>query len=427
MKATFVSRENNEVRFTMEITGAELEQATVKAYQKNKDRYEVDGFRKGKAPRSIIEKRYGENIFLEEAINTVFNQEYPKAIDDLDLDIIDAPRVEFSTIKKGEDFTATVTVAVYPDIKVENYIGVEVDKIEAEVTDEDIDRELKNMQERNGRMVDVDREAKEGDTVVLDYKGFVGDEQFEGGTAENFPLELGSGSFIPGFEDQLVGVKKEEPVDVKVTFPEQYHSEELAGKEAVFKCVIHEIKEKELPELDDEFAKDVSEFDTLEDLKKDIREKLQEQKKAQAENQMKDKVLEAVYEGNDIDVPDIMVQDEINSMMQEFDQQLRGQGFDLNKYFEMIGKDPADFREEVKDDAFKRVKTRMLVRAVADQEGFEATEAEIDEQIESMATQYGMDKEKVKEMIGPENIAFLAKDLVLKKAVDHMFDKAVLK
>lgn len=427
MKATLLSKENNEAKLTMEFSAEEFENATIKAYQANKDKYEIDGFRKGKAPRSIIEKHYGETVFVEEAINTLFNQEYPKAIDELDLDIIDAPRVEFSKVTKGKDFTATVTVAVYPEVEVKDYTGIEIEKIEPKVEDEDVEKELKAMQERSGRMIDVDREAKDGDMVVIDYKGFVGEEQFEGGTADNFPLQLGSGSFIPGFEEQLIGVKKEEERDVKVTFPEEYHAENLAGKEAIFKCVVHEIKEQELPELDDEFAKDVSESDTLEDLKKEIRRNIELGKKAQAENQMKDKILEQIYKDNEISVPDVMVDEEISNMMQEFDQQLRGQGLDLNKYFEMVGKDPASFREDVKDDAFKRVKTRMLITAVADKENFEATDEEVDQQIDLMAAQYGMEADKIKEMMGVQNISFIGKDIRMKKAVDYLYEKAVLK
>ncbi|MGI6257055.1 MAG: trigger factor [Anaerovoracaceae bacterium] len=427
MKATFISKEKNDVTFKMEFTAEELEQAVIKSYQANKDQFQVDGFRKGKAPRSIIEKKYGENVFVEDAVNDLINGGYPQALTQLDLRVIDSPRVEFSNYKKGDDFTATVTVTVYPEIEVKDYKGVTIDKIEAELTDEEVDKELEAMQKRNGRMVVVERPVADGDTVLLDYKGFVGDEQFEGGTAEKFPLKIGSGSFIPGFEDQLIGAETGGDVEVKVTFPEEYHSESLAGKEAVFKCHVIEIKEEELPELDDEFAKDVSEFDTLEELKKDTADNLRKSKEAQVENKMKDNVLEKVYNANEIDIPDVMVDDEINNMMNEFDQQLKAQGMDLQKYFTYLKKDPKEFRDEIKDDAYKRVKTRMVVSAVAEAEKLEASDEDLEKEIELMAIQYQMEADKIKEMLGMENLGFLKQDIKMRKAVDFMYENAEIK
>ena len=274
MKSTFISREKNEVKFTMEFTAEEFEEAIVKVYQKEKDKFQIDGFRKGKAPRSLIEKRYGETVFFDEAINNLFSLNYPLAMDELDLEVIDYPRTELSQTKKGEGFTATVTVECYPEFEVTGYKGVEIEKVPAEVTDEDVDKEISNMADRNSRMVEVDRPVQDGDTVLIDYAGFVGDDQFEGGTAERYPLQIGSGTFIPGFEEQLIGASKDDDVEVKVTFPEEYHSEDLAGKEAIFKCKVHEIKEKEVPAIDDDFVKDVSEFDTLDELKASKREEL---------------------------------------------------------------------------------------------------------------------------------------------------------
>lgn len=428
MKATLISKENNEAKLTMDFTADELEKAIVKAYQAGKDKYEIDGFRKGKAPRSIIERHYGENIFVDDAVNNLLNQEYPKAVTELELVVIDSPRIEFTDIEKGSDFTATVTVAVYPEFEVKDYKGVEIEKIDGECTDEDVDKEMKELQKRNARMVEVgDRTAENGDMVLIDYTGYIDGEEFDGGKSENFPLKLGSGSFIPGFEDQLVGTKKGENKDVVVKFPEDYHAENLAGKEATFKCVVHEIKVEELPELDDEFAKDTSEFDTLEELKNNTKEQLVKSKAAQAENKMKDNALGKVYEANDIDVPDAMVNDEISNMMNEFDQQLRSQGMDLEKYMEYMGKKVTDFRDEMKDDAFKRVKTRMIVGAIADVEELTATEEDVDKEFELLAIQYSIDKDKVKELIGPENIGYIERDIKLKKAVDLIYDNAVIK
>ena len=427
MKTTFISKEGNDAKFKMEFTAEELEEAIVKVYQKEKGKFEIDGFRKGKAPRSIIEKRYGENIFLEDAVNNLFSLNYPLAIDELDLEIIDYPRTEFGKIEKGQSFDITVTVGCYPEFEVKDYKGVEIDKIESEVTDEDVEKEIKNLAERNSRMVEVDRPAQDGDMVLIDYEGWCGDEQFEGGTAERQPLKLGSGTFIPGFEDQLIGAVKGEDRDVKVTFPEEYHSEDLAGKDAVFKCKVHEIKEQEIPEIDDDFVKDVSEFDTLDELKASKREEVAKTKAARAESEMKNSILEKIYEANDIDVPDGMVEQEIDQMMNEFDQQLRSQGMDLQQYMGFLGQDPAGFREQLKEEAYKKTKTRMIVSKIADQEDFEVTDTDVQEQLESMATMYGLEADKLKEMIGEENLKMIEGDIKIKKALDFIYDNAVKK
>ena len=427
MKATLLSKENTEAKFKMEFTAEEFEDAVVKVYKKEKDKFQIDGFRKGKAPRSIIEKHYGEGIFFEDAINNLFTLNYPLALDELDLDVIDYPRTEFGEIRKGEGFDATVTVAVYPELEIKDYKGVEIETVSAEVTDEDVEKEISDMAKKNSRMVEVDRPAQDGDMVLIDYEGWVGDDQFEGGTAERQPLKLGSGTFIPGFEEQLIGAVKDEQRDVKVTFPEDYHAEDLAGKEAVFKCKVHEIKEQELPEINDEFVKDISEFDTLDELKADTREKLEKSKAESAENSMKNAVIEAVFNANDIDVPAPLVEQEIDNQMSQFDQQLRAQGMDLGTYMKYMGKEPAEFRDDIREEATKKVKTQMIVSAVADQEGFEATPEEISEELEKMAQQYGMEKEKLMEMIGPQNLSMIGGDLKVRKAVDFMYDNAVKK
>ena len=295
------------------------------------------------------------------------------------------------------------------------------------MTDEDVDKEIENMAARNSRMVEVDRPAKDGDMVMIDYAGFVGDEQFEGGTAERQPLKLGSGTFIPGFEEQLIGASKGDDVEVKVTFPEEYHSEDLAGKDAVFKCKVHEVKEQEMPEIDDDFVKDVSEFDTLDELKASKKEELEKAAAVRAENQMKNSVIEKVFEANDIDVPDAMVTSEIDNMMNEFDQQLRAQVMDLNTYLQYAGQDPAAFRETLREDAFKKTKTRMIVAKIVDQEKFEVSDEEVDEQVEKMAQQYGLEKDKLMEMIGVENVEAIRGDIKMTKAVDYMYENAVIK
>ena len=426
MKATLLAKENGDAKFTIEFTAEEFEAARVKAYQENKNQFTIDGFRKGKAPRSIIEKRYGD-VFAEDAINDMLADGYPNALDELDIEVIDQPRMEFGKIEKDAPFTVTVTVAVYPEVEVKDYKGIELEKVDAEVTDEDVNTEIENLRKRNARMVTVDREVKDGDHIILDYKGFVGDEQFEGGTAEGYPLVIGSGSFIPGFEDQLIGAKKDEEVEVKVTFPEEYHAEELAGKEAVFKCVVHEVKEEELPELDDEFAKDVSEYDTLEELKKETKEDLTKRKSAWAENQMKDKAVEIVCENNDIEIPAVMIDDEISQMIRELDMQLSQQGLSFQQYLQFLGKDMMAFREEVKDDAERRVKMRMVIRAIVDAEAIVATEEEIEKELELLGIQYGLGTDKVKEMVGEKNLEYIGQDVKMKKAVDFIYENAKVK
>ena len=427
MKATFISRDKNTVKFTMEFTAEEFEQAQIKVYQEAKNQFEIPGFRKGKAPRSIIEKHYGEGVFFEDAIDALFRQFYGNAMADLDLEVIDSPAAEFSKIAKGEGFTVTITVECFPIVEVKDYKGVEVEKVVQEVKDEDVENELKAVQKRNARMILVERPAKEGDTVLFDYAGFVGDEQFEGGTAERQELVLGSGMFIPGFEEQLIGTTPGEKVDVKVTFPEEYHAEELAGKEAVFHCLVHEIKEEQLPELDDEFAKDVSEYDTLEELKNANRERLEAYAKTSAENQMKDAAILKVVEANDVEIPRAMVEDEIDRMIGELNQQLRYQGITIDKYLEFTGKSMADFREEVRPEAEKAVKTRIILMGVVEAEKIEVSAEEMEKELELMAAQYQMTADKIKEMIGVENLTFLQKDLQVRKAIDFIYDNAKIK
>lgn len=426
MISTLISKEKNQVKFTMEFTAEEFEEAVVSAYQATKGKYAVDGFRKGKAPRKLIETHYGEDVFFEDAINNMFSKGYPEAVDALKLDTVDRPSAEFDNVEKGKGFTVTITVTVKPEFTVKDYKGVKVTKVEHNITEEDVNKELEALQQRNSRMVLVERPAQNGDTVLIDYAGFVGDEQFEGGTAERQPLALGSNTFIPGFEEQLVGAAVGDEKEVKVTFPEEYHSADLAGKEAIFKCKVHEIKEMEKPELNDEFAKDVSEFDTLEELKKDSREKLEKTAASKAEYETKNAVLEKVYEANEIDIPDVMVEDQIDEMMQEFDQQLRYQGLDLQKYFEYLQKEPKEFREELRADAYKKVKTRMVVEAVAEAEKMEAADEDVEAELKAMAEQYKMEVEKLKEVMKAENYDYVAKDIKMRKAVDFMFENAIV-
>ena len=398
--------------------------ACASALPTQKDKFVIDGFRKGKAPRSIIEKKYGETIFFEDAINKLFSLHYPLALDELDLDVIDNPKADFSELKKGEGFTITIEVACYPEIEVKGYKGVEIEAVKSEVTDEDVENEIKSMARKNSRMVTVDRPAQDGDMVLIDYEGWVGDEQFEGGTAERQPLKLGSGTFIPGFEEQLIGVSTGESKDVKVTFPEEYHAADLAGKEAVFKCKVHEIKEEELPEINDEFVKDVSDKETLDEYKAELKEtvakRLQDEADKDVDNQIAEKLME-LLEG---EIPEAMYDNQANEMVREFDMRLRSQGLDMKTYMQYMGMDANSLKDMYKEEAEKRVKLRLALEAVARKENIEVTEADLDAEYGKMAEAYKMEVEKVKEAVPAES---LTEDVKVEKALNLVKDKAVIK
>ena len=424
MKTTLISNENNKAKFTMEFSAEEFENSIIEVYKRSKDNFQIDGFRKGKVPRSIIEKHYGEGIFFEDAVNDLLQTAYPEAINELDIEVIASPQLDFSEIKKGEGFTVTADVELYPVVEVKDYMGVEIEEVIPEIKAEEVDMEVENMRQRNARIEVADRAAKEGDTVILDYAGFVGEEQFAGGTAENQELKLGSNMFIPGFEEQLVGVSADEDKDVTVTFPEGYQAEELAGKEAVFHCHVHEVKEEILPELDDEFAKDVSEFDTLEELKKDVEENMLKIAGEQAEAGAKDMVVAKVYENNEVQVPTVMIEDEIDRMIQQVGQEMAYQGLTVDQYLQFMGKTMKDLREEMRDDCRKQVTSRVIIRSIIDKEGVEVAEEEIDKELQGVGEAYGMDAAKVKEMIGEENMKYFANDIAMKKAIDMLYDNA---
>ncbi|HIV79691.1 MAG TPA: trigger factor [Candidatus Avanaerovorax faecigallinarum] len=427
MKTTFISKENNEVKFKMEFTKEEFNDAIVEAYKATKNQFVIDGFRRGKAPRSIIEKHYGEGVFFEDAINSMLDTGYPQAVKELELEVIDRPDMDFEEIAKDKDVVVNVTVAVYPVVEVKDYMGVEVEQPEFTADEADADKELESMRKRNARMIVAERAAEDGDTVILDYAGFVGDEQFEGGTAESQELKLGSGMFIPGFEEQLVGVKAGEKKDVKVTFPEEYHAENLAGKEAVFHCTVHEVKEEQLPELDDEFAKDVSEYDTLKELKDSIIERNEKMAADRSVNAGKDAVIKKVYELNKPEVPRVMVEDEMDRMMQEIDQELRYQGMNLQQYLGFIGQDYNAFREDARENATEKVGTRLVLMSIVDAENVEISEEELEAELKNLAEAYKSDVDKVKEMIGEDGMVYFKKDMQLKKVIDLLYDKASVK
>ncbi len=423
MKTNLISKEKNVAKFTMEFTADEFDQACIDAYKATKDQFSIDGFRKGKAPRGIIEKHYGEGVFFEEAVNQLFQQNYLNAVQELDLDIIDSPAAEFSEIGKGKPMTITITVPVYPVVEVKDYMGVEAEQEKAQVSDESVQAEIDNMLKRNARMVTVERESKNGDTLIFDFKGFVDGKQFEGGTAERHELKLGSGMFIPGFEEQLEGLKAGDSKNVEVKFPENY-TEELAGKDATFECLVHEVKEEEIPKLDDEFVKDVSEFDTVDELKEDIKKRQLENAKNMVLSRAKDAVVSKVYENNPVDVPDVMVQDEITRMIQEIGQQLSYQGLTVENYLQYMGKDMSDLRNELKEDAAKKVGTRIVLMSIIDKEDIKVSEDEMEAELAKIAEAYKKDVDEIKNMIGIENLTYFQKDIQITKVIDMLYDNA---
>lgn len=420
------NKENNKVTFHIEVTPEEFEEAVQSAYLKNRHRFIIPGFRKGKAPRKIIELNYGESIFYEDALNSILPKAYEEAIEKLNIEPVDNPEIDIEELEKGKTVVISVEVTVKPEVKLGDYKNIEVEKVEYNVTDEDVEKELKTIQEMNARIIDAsDRETKEGDILTIDFKGFVDGEQFEGGTAENQTLELGSNTFIPGFEEQLIGKKKGDTVEVKVTFPEDYFEESLKGKDATFEVTIHDVKEKELPELDDEFAKDVSEFDTLEEYKKDIREKLEKNAKDREKIDFENKVIEKVVDNAEVDIPEAMIEHQIEHEMQEFSYRLTMQGFDLDRYLELTGNKLEDLKEQFRPIAEKRVKTDLVLEAIGKVENIEVTEEDIDKELDKIAKSYNQENiEQFKENMKKGDLSFLESGIIRDKVIDLLINNA---
>ena len=415
--------EKNMAKLTIEVSAEELEKAIEGAYQKNKNKISIPGFRKGKATQGMIEKVYGENAFYEEALEIVYPEAVTAAIEEAGLRTVDTPfDLDVPVMSKEQGVEMKMKVTVYPEVKLGDYKGLKATMLPTEATDEDVDKEIENMRDRNSRLVTVeDREAQMGDTAEIDFEGFVDGVAFEGGKGENYPLELGSGSFIPGFEEQVAGHKSEEEFDVNVTFPEDYAAE-LAGKDAVFKCKIHEIKSKELPELDDEFAKDVSEFDTLDELKADIKKQMNERKAEEAKNDFENQLIEQVIDNMECEVPKCMFDKRADEMVQDYAYRLQMQGIDLDTYLKYLGQDKDAFKATFKDGAEKQVKASIALEAIVEAEKLEATEEEIDAEIAKLAEQYQMEADQIKKAVPADQIAA---DVKTKKAIDIIVDSAV--
>ena len=425
MSFTVDKLEKNMVKLTIEVDAAEFAKAMDTAYEKNKNKISVPGFRKGKVPKKMIEKMYGAGIFYEDAANAIIPDAYHKAAEESGLDIVSQPEIDVTQIEEGKNFIFTAEVAVRPEVTLGTYKGVEIAKVSAEVTDEDIEEEVKKVQEQNARIITVeDRPVQDKDDTVIDFEGFVDGVAFEGGKGENYPLTIGSKAFIPGFEEQLVGAELNKEVEVNVTFPEDYQAEELAGKAAVFKCTVKEIKEKELPVLDDEFASEVSEFDTLAEYKEDVKKNLTEKKETEAKNEKEEKVIDAIIADAKMDIPEAMVQTQQRQMAEDFAQRLQMQGLSIDQYFQFTGLTKEAFLNQMKPQAEKRIKTRLVLEAVAEAEKFEVTEEEYKAEVKKMAEAYQMDVEKIEEMIGAYEEKAIKSDISIKKAVDFVVAEA---
>ena len=420
--------EKNMAKLTIEVSAAEFEKALEDAFLKNKNKISIPGFRKGKVPRQMVEKMYGPEIFYEDAANALIPDAYSKALDECEEDIVSSPEIDVTQIEKGKSFIFTATVALKPEVKLGKYKGVKVEVTEVTVTDEEVDAKIEKERENNARTIEVtDRPVKDGDMTVLDFEGFVDGVAFDGGKGENYPLTIGSGAFIPGFEEQLVGAEIGKEVEVNVTFPEDYQAEELKGKAAVFKCTIKEIKEKELPALDDEFASEVSEFDTLEEYKKDIKETLTIEKEKAAREAKEAAVIDAIIADSEMDIPEAMVTTQQKQMIDEFAQRMQMQGLSMEQYFQFTGASLDKMMEQVKPQAETRIKSRLVLEAVAAKEGIEATEEDYEEEIKTMAEVYQMEPDKIKEMLPEKSVKGIKEDIAVKKAVEFVVNNAKAK
>ena len=418
--------EKNMAKLTIEVSAEDLDKAMEKAYQKQKSRISLPGFRKGKAPRKMIESMYGKGVFMEDAVNSLVPQEYTKALGECDLEIVSQPEINVTQMEPGKALIFTADVAVKPEVTLGDYKGVEVPKSEIVVTDEEVDAEIRKEQEKNARTVAVeDRAAANGDITTIDFEGFVDGVAFDGGKGSDYALTLGSGTFIPGFEDQLVGANAGDHVEVKVTFPEEYQAKELAGKEAVFQCDVKKIETKEVPELDDEFAKDVSEFDTLAEYKEDVKKNLTEKKEKEARNAKENAAVDKAIENAQMDIPELMTKTECRQMMDDFSRRMQQQGLSMEQYFQFTGQSMDKMMEDMKPQALKRIQTRLVLEKIAEAENIQPSEEEITEEIQKMADAYKMEADKIREAIGESGLEQMKKDMAVQKAVTVIADAAV--
>ncbi len=414
--------EKNMVKLTIEVSEDKVEDALQQAYMKQRNKISVPGFRKGKVPRNMIEKMYGPEIFYEEAANTLMQENYAAAVDESGVDVVSQPTVDVVQIEKGKSFIFTAEVAVRPEVTLGKYNGVTVTKIDTTVTDAEVDEAVEAERQRNGRMVTVERAIENGDTAVIDFEGFVDGVAFEGGKGENHPLEIGSHSFIDTFEDQLVGKKAGEEVDVNVTFPEEYQAKELAGQKALFKVKVNEVKAKELPELDDEFAQDVSEFDTLAEYKESVRKNLEKNKENEARRTKEDEAIQKIIDKSKMEIPDAMVDTQVNSMINDFANRMMQQGLSMEQYMQFTGTTLDMLRDQVRPEALQRIQSSLVLEQIAKEENIEVSDADVDAEVEKMAQMYGMEADKLKEFMGDAEVESMKRDLAIQKAADFVME-----
>ncbi len=425
MSFTIEKLDKNMAKLTIEVSVEEFEKAVEAAYQKNKGKIEVPGFRKGKVPRQMIEKMYGKEVFFEDAANEVIPTAYEKAYDECEEEIVSAPKIEVTQIEAGKPFIFTAEVALKPEVKLGKYKGIKVDKVEVEVTEEEVNEAIETERKNSARTVSVeDRPVQDGDTTVIDFEGFVDGVAFEGGKGENYPLTIGSHSFIDNFEEQLIGKSINEEVEVNVTFPEDYHAEELKGKPALFKVTIKEIKENQLPDLDDEFAEEVSAYDTFAEYKESVKKNLAEKKEADAKNAKEEAVVEAIIADAEMDIPEAMVATQQRQMVDEFAQRLAMQGLSMEQYAQFTGMTAAAMMEQVKPQAEKRIQSRLVLEAIVEAEKIEVSDAEYEEELAKMAEAYKMEVEQIKEIMDDERAVEMKKDMAIQKAVEFVVANA---
>lgn len=419
--------EKNMAKLTIEVSAEEFEKAITTAYNHNKGRFNIPGFRKGKAPQTMIEKMYGAGIFYEDAANTLIDETYPKAVEECEEEIVSSPKIEVSQIEKGKPFIFTAEVALKPEVTLGEYKGIEVEKAKAEVTDSDVEDELKAAQTKNGRLVSVeDRPVADGDQTVIDFKGFIDGEAFDGGEGTDYPLTIGSHSFIDTFEEQLIGKNIGEKCEIEVTFPAEYHAPELAGKPAKFEVTVKEIKVNELPELNDEFASEVSDFETLAEYKEDIKAKLQDKKNREAATENENRVIDKVVENASMEIPQAMIDTQARSMVEDYARRLQSQGLNINDYMKYTGMTPEKLMEQMEPQALRRIKTRLVLEKIVEVEKVEVSDETVDQQIEKMAASYQMEADKLKEMMGDKEREQLKEDLKVQEAVDLLVAEAKL-
>ena len=420
--------EKNMAKLTIEVPADDLEKALQSAYMKQKNKISLPGFRKGKVPRQMIETMYGAEIFYDDAANELIPKAYAEAYDEAELDIVSRPQINVVQIEKGKPFIFTADVATKPEVTLGEYKGLEIEKVSTRVTQKEVDAKIQEEAEKNARTITVtDRPVQDGDEVILDFEGFVDGVAFEGGKGENYPLTIGSGSFIPGFEDQLVGAEAEKEMEVKVTFPEDYHAEDLKGKEAVFKCTIHEIKAKELPEIDDEFAAEVSEFDTLEEYKADIKAKIKDQKASEGKRKQEDQAVDAVVKNAQYEIPQPMIETQVMQMADDFAQRIQSQGISLEQYFQFTGMTADKMMDELRPQAIKRIETRLVLEAIAKAENIEISDEKLDEELAKMAESYKMEVDKLKEFMDENEKKQMKEDMAVQEAITFLIENAVEK